>query len=155
MRNGISCFQAIICQKPKKFSSKWQQKRQLVLLGCMPGSGERCQVSLHSGQWGNTCDTLKVCICSMVRDGFSSQLHILDGDLRKSGPASWCQVPEALNGGPGPFENTVTPVLTLHRYRLQGILDWHDVSIVFNSLCQVLLVETRCSCHSALCLRTT
>jgi len=50
MRNGISCFQAIICQKPKKFSSKWQQKRQLVLLGCMPGSGERCQVSLHSGQ---------------------------------------------------------------------------------------------------------
>lgn len=34
-------------------------------------------------------------------------------------------------------------------------LDWCDFSIVFNSFCQVLFVETCCPRHGALCLRTT
>lgn len=90
----------------------------------------------------------------MLWGSFSSKRRILDADLlRKSGPTSRYQVPETL--ALGNFENMATPVLFRIAIDFRKSLDWRDFSIVFNSLCQVLFVETCCPCHSALCLRIT
>jgi len=61
-----------------------------------------------------------VFLCSIFWGRFPSKLHFLDADLlRKSGPASCCQVPETL--AQGGFENMATPVLVSCRYQLQKI----------------------------------